>query len=163
MCTDGKYVNVAAQILTELTPERLKVLRGWFEELGLPVDLIDEKERNPEVITDNELFMFVLANATRDEVYHGGQSRGFNIGAVWSPDEVMEDPHLQDRGFWAEVEYPEVGKKFRHPGPAGIFNGSPWRISRRAPLIGEHNEEVLCGELGLSAAELAVLAKGDVV
>ena len=38
-----------------------------------------------------------------------------------------------------------------------------WRISRRAPLIGEHNEEVLCGELGLSKAELAVLEeKGSV-
>jgi crotonobetainyl-CoA:carnitine CoA-transferase CaiB-like acyl-CoA transferase len=61
------------------------------------------------------------------------------------------------------VDYPEVGAKLRHPGPAGIFNGSPWRISRRAPLVGEHNEEVLCGELGLTRAELAVLAEGGVV
>ena len=75
----------------------------------------------------------------------------------------MAEPHLEDRGFWAEVEYPELGKKFRHPGPAGIFNGSPWRISRRAPLIGEHNQEVLCEEMGLTRAELAVLAEGGVV
>jgi crotonobetainyl-CoA:carnitine CoA-transferase CaiB-like acyl-CoA transferase len=75
----------------------------------------------------------------------------------------MEDPHLEDRDFWEQVEYPELGKSFRHPGPTAIFNGSPWRISRRAPLIGEHNEEVLCGELGLSKAEMAVLAEGGVV
>jgi len=163
MCMDGKYVNVAAQILTRLTPERLHVLGEWMEERGLAGDLLEEKYRNPDAITDNELFLYFIANMTRDDVYHGGQKRGFNIGAVWSPDEVMEDPHLEDRGFWAEVEYPEVGKTFRHPGPAGIFNGSPWRISRRAPLVGEHNEEVLCGELGLTRAELAVLAEGGAV
>ena len=156
MCGDGKFVNVGAQIVTRITGEQLKVLRGWYEELGLPVDLIDEKEKNPEVITDNELFMMLLASATRDQIYHGGQKRGFNLGAVRAPDEVMEDPHLEDRGFWTAVEQPQVGKSFLHPGPAGIFNGSPWRISRRAPMIGEHNEEVLCGELGLSRAELAV-------
>ena len=30
-------------------------------------------------------------------------------------------------------------------------------------MVGEHNEEVLCGELGLSKAELAVLAESGVV
>ena len=163
MCADGKYINVGAQIVTRLTGEQLKVLRGWYEELGLPVDIIDEKERDPEIITDNELFMMLLGSATRDQIYNGGQKRGFNMGAIRSPDEVMEDPHLEDRGFWTEVEHPEVGKTFLYPGAAGIFNGSPWRISRRAPLTGEHNEEVLCGELGLSRAELAVLAEGGVV
>jgi crotonobetainyl-CoA:carnitine CoA-transferase CaiB-like acyl-CoA transferase len=85
------------------------------------------------------------------------------MGAVRSPDEVMEDQHLEDRGFWTAVEHPEVGATLRYPGPAGIFNGSPARISRRAPLAGEHTAEVLCGELGLSRAELAALTEGGVV
>ena len=34
-----------------------------------------------------------------------------------------------------------------YPGEAAIYNGSPWRISRRAPLIGEHNTEIFCDEL----------------
>ncbi len=163
MCTDGKYVNVAAQILNRLTSDRLDVLGEWMDEIGLARDLLDEKMRTPDAITDNELFLYLISNITRDEVYHGGQKRGFNMGAVWSPDEVMEDQHLEDRGFWTEVEYPELGKKFRHPGPAGILNGSPWKISRRAPLIGEHNEEILCGELGLTKAQLAILAEGSVI
>jgi crotonobetainyl-CoA:carnitine CoA-transferase CaiB-like acyl-CoA transferase len=163
LCKDGKYVN-----LNQVSPERVPALAEWMNEYGLAGDLLDEKYRDPQVITENqahirELLVNFLANITRDEAYHGLQKRGYNTGAVRSPDEVMDDPHLEDRGFWAEVEYPEVGKKFRHPGPAGIFNGSPWRISRRAPLIGEHNEEVLCGELGLTRAELVVLAEGGVV
>ena len=163
ICLDGKYVNVAAQILNRLTVERLHVMRDWMKEQGLPTDLIEEKLRDPDIITDNELFLYLIANMPRNDVYHGGQKRGMNMGAVWSPDEVMEDPHLEDRGFWTEVEYPEIGKTFRHTGPAAICNGSPWSISRRAPLIGEHNEEVLCGELGLSKAELAVLMEGGVI
>ena len=62
-----------------------------------------------------------------------------------------------------EVEHPELGKTFTYPGPGSVYNGSPWRISRRAPLVGEHNEEILCGELGLSKGELAALAESQVV
>ena len=84
------------------------------------------------------------------------------MGSVWSPEDVMQDSHLKEREFWSEVDYPELGKKFLHPGHGGIFNGSPWNVSRRAPLLGEHNEEILCGELGLTKEELAVLTPGNV-
>ena len=166
LCKDGKYLN--GGIGNRVTAARLPALVEWMNEYGLAEDLGDEKYLEPAVFTQNRPYINqvvgrFLANVTRDEAYHGLQKRGINCGAIRSPDEVMEDPHLEDRGFWAEVEQPEVGRTFRHPGPAGIFNGSPWRISRRAPLIGEHNEEVLCGELGLSRAELAVLAEGGVV
>ena len=166
LCKDGKHVN--AMILNRLNPDRLRVLADWMDEHGLAGDLLEEKYGDPAVITAsqphiNELLASFFANLTQDEAYHGVQQRDFAMGAVRSPDEVMKDPHLEDQGFWAEVEYPELGMKLRHPGPAGIFNGSPWRISRRAPLIGEHNEEILCGELGLSRPELTILAEAEVV
>ena len=166
LCKDGKYITGGG--FNRLTPERLRALAEWMNGYGLAADLLDEKYQDPAVITQdrtyiNELLLNFFANISQDEAYHGGQKRGFDTAAIRSPDEVMEDPHLEDREFWAEVEYPEVGKTFKHPGSAGIFNGSPWRIYRRAPLIGEHNEEVLCGELGLTKAEMAVLAEGRVV
>jgi crotonobetainyl-CoA:carnitine CoA-transferase CaiB-like acyl-CoA transferase len=61
------------------------------------------------------------------------------------------------------VSHPELGRSFVYPGPAARYSQSPWRISRRAPLIGEHNAEIFCGELGLSKAELVVLAESGVV
>jgi hypothetical protein len=63
----------------------------------------------------------------------------------------------------SEVEHPELGRSFIYPGEAAIYNSSPWRISRRAPLIGEHNTEILCDALGLSRAELSVLAENRVI
>ena len=61
------------------------------------------------------------------------------------------------------MEHPELARSFTYPGEAAIYNGSPWRISRRAPLLGEHNAEIFCGELGLSRAELLVLAEGSAI
>ena len=92
---------------------------------------------------------------TADEIYHGGQARGFTWSAVRAPDELLDDPHLRDRDFWVDVDHPEQGPHFPYPGGAAIYNGTPWKISRRAPLLGEHNAEILAGELALDAQALA--------
>ena len=73
----------------------------------------------------------------------------------------LSDP--KDRQFWVEVEHPELGRSFIYPGGAAIYSKTPWRISRRAPLLGEHNEEVLRGELGLAPEELSLLGERGVV
>ena len=91
------------------------------------------------------------------------QEIGMPWGAIRSMQEILHDPHLEERGFFVDVAHPEVGRSFTYPGPAALYNRSPWRISRRAPLIGEHNYEVFCGELGLSKADLGILAESGVV
>ena len=70
---------------------------------------------------------------------------------------------IHDRGFWKQAEHPELGRSFVYPGEAALYNGSPGRISRRAPLIGEHNQDIYCGELGLSLYELSMLAESRVI
>ena len=80
-----------------------------------------------------------------------------------APEALLDDAHLHDRGFWKQVEHPELSRSFVYPGEAAIYNGSPWRISRRAPLIGEHNTEIFCDELGVSRNELAILAESRVI
>ena len=79
------------------------------------------------------------------------------------PEALLDDPHLHDRGFWKTVEHPELGRSFLYPGEAAIYNGSPWEISRRAPLTGEHNGEIFCEELGMSRGELVMLAENGVI
>jgi len=75
-----------------------------------------------------------------------------------SPEEAYEDPHFVARGFQVEVEHPELEKPIRYPGAPYKLPASPWQISRRAPRLGEHNEEIL-REIGLdSAAEHGELA-----
>ena len=163
ICSDGKYVNVAAQIVSRLTTENLDMLGQWMDSLGLDKDLLEVKKSDPDAITDNEIFLYIINSMTRDQIYHGGQQRGFNMGAVRSPDDVMKDPHLEDRGFWTDVEYPELGITLKHPGPGAKLMGSPWKIYSRAPLIGEHTEEVLHGVLGFTKDKIANLYEKGVL
>ena len=132
-------------------------------------DLKDPKYEDPEVIAANtshiidDLVANFIASLPAEEVYHAAQERKFTWGAVRPAEALLDDPHLQDRGFWKEVEHPELGRSFVYPGEAAIYNGSPWRISKRAPLIGEHNADIFCGELGLSPQELTILAERKVI
>jgi len=50
-----------------------------------------------------------------------------------------------------------------YPGAPCKLSRSPWRIWRRAPLLGEHNQEILGGELGLSSQDMAALAIEEVI
>ena len=62
-----------------------------------------------------------------------------------------------------EVEHPELGKTFRYPGAPYRFTASPWAVRRRAPLLGEDNQAISGGELGLGPQELAALSKDGVI
>lgn len=145
-CSDGRYVNA---FLGALNVGIVARLAEWLHSHGLAQDLLQDKYRDPEVvrasaryIVDEVIGNFV-AQLPAEQVYREAQERGFTWGAVLAPDELLEDPHLADRGFWVDVEHPELGRAFTYPGTAAIYGGSPWQITRRAPLLGEHNEEVL--------------------
>jgi crotonobetainyl-CoA:carnitine CoA-transferase CaiB-like acyl-CoA transferase len=167
LAKDGKYVT--ALVAGRLNPKYVRDLAALMDVYGMSGDLADPKYQDPAVITANtahiidDLVANFIASLPAEEVYHAAQDRGFTWAAVRAPEELLEDGHLQDREFWKPVEHPELGRSFIYPGEAAIYNGTPWRISRRAPLIGEHNAEIFCGELGLSAGELAMLAENRVI
>jgi len=164
---DGTYV--CALVAGRLNPRYVRELADLLDSYGMVGDLKDAKYQDPAVIAANtshiidNLVADFIASLSAEEVYHAAQERGFTWGAVRAPEQLLDDAHLHDRGFWKEVEHPELGHSFIYPGEAAIYNGSPWRISRRAPLIGEHNTEIFCDELGLSRGELSVLAESRVI
>jgi crotonobetainyl-CoA:carnitine CoA-transferase CaiB-like acyl-CoA transferase len=82
---------------------------------------------------------------------------------VASVKEIFEDPQLQARGFWQKVGHSELGVSMDYPGGFAKFTEGVCQIWRRAPLVGEHNEDVYCGELGLSKTEFDKLKKDGVV
>ena len=166
-CKDGKYVNASLPPLRLTPAQSRRWASGWIA-TAWPATCRTRNTRTRRrsgrtgcTYTGCSSSSSPASPRTRSTT--GGQERGFTWGAIRNPDDLIDDGHLQDRGFWTEVEHPDLGRTLTYPGPAGIYNGSPWRISRRAPLIGEHNEEIMCGELGLSRAELSVLAEGGVV
>ncbi|HYL58151.1 MAG TPA: hypothetical protein VEU51_04725, partial [Candidatus Acidoferrales bacterium] len=59
---------------------------------------------------------------------------------------------------FVEVAHPELGRTIRYPGAPYFFNGTPWRVTRRPPLLGEHTAEILRDELAMAPAEIAALS-----
>jgi crotonobetainyl-CoA:carnitine CoA-transferase CaiB-like acyl-CoA transferase len=90
------------------------------------------------------------------------QRHGVPSFPVYSAADMLQDPHLEQRGFFAELPHPEVGVR-RHAGRPWKLQARPTGISAPAPLLGEHTEEVLRRHLGLSVAEVDALRKAEIV
>ncbi|HYB19326.1 MAG TPA: CoA transferase, partial [Thermodesulfobacteriota bacterium] len=71
--------------------------------------------------------------------------------------QVIEDPHLNTRGYFLEVEHPIIGKA-KISGFPFKLSKTPGQIDRPSPLVGEHNELIL-GNLGISKEEVERLRK----
>ena len=164
---DGIYVT--ALISGGLNARNVGDLASLMDHYGMAGDLKDPRYRDPAVIAKNAahiidgLLASFIASLPAEDVYRAGQEHGFTWGAVRAPEDLLKDEHLHDRGFWKDVEHPELARSFVYPGEAAIFNGSPWGISRRAPLVGEHNTDIYRDELGLTPGELTVLAENGTI
>ncbi len=99
----------------------------------------------------------------RDELAARAQTLRLPYAAVRRLDELPGDEQLAARGYFVEVEHPELGRTFRYPGAPSIFSATPWRVYRRPPLVGEHTAEILGRELGINADEMAVMAAEGVI
>jgi crotonobetainyl-CoA:carnitine CoA-transferase CaiB-like acyl-CoA transferase len=70
------------------------------------------------------------------------QSVKYFVTAINTPKDFITDPQMKERGFWVEVEHPVSGKQI-YPGDPLHAESSPWQIRRPAPLLGQHNQEIL--------------------
>ena len=102
---------------------------------------------------------------TRLEVLEMCFNREKQVFAVptGTPKDIVESPQMAARGFMIEVDHPELERTIRYPGPPYRLPESPWEISRRAPLIGEHNDDVYRGLLNLTDDEIESLKQDGVV
>ncbi len=101
-------------------------------------------------------------NHSAEEVMSLMQASGVAAGVLETGEDLLEhDPQLKHRHFFWELDHPEIGR-YRAERQPFLLSKSSCEL-RRAPLLGEHNEDVYMGELGLSEAELAKLRQTGVV
>src|SRR5687767_9468376 len=81
---------------------------------------------------------FMAEHMTAYEFFMGAQAHGIAATVVYSPEEVLSDPHFVARGFPVDVDHDELGASYTYAGLPFICNGSKSQL-RRAPRIGEHN------------------------
>jgi benzylsuccinate CoA-transferase BbsE subunit len=163
-CADGRYVTTG---FPPRSKRDFESLVEWIETLGyrdefpetMLLDLAIERGgvSIAEMATDDlardifgagrEALNFIAERVPAHDFFIGGQTRGLACGVVASPEEAFETEHIKARGFQVEVEHEEIGRSVRYPGAPFLMPASPWSISRRAPLVGEHTDEILDGEI----------------
>ena len=90
------------------------------------------------------------------------QAQGIAAGVVRTPMALVDDPHLQARGFWRRLDRPFIGMHWQSS--AAFRDGpDPLPVRRVAPTLGQDNEAILCGRLGLSGQDLDRLAQVGVI
>ena len=102
-----------------------------------------------------------VANLTREEIYHSAQKLGCPIGMVTTVEDLLNSEQLKARGFFAEVDHPEIGR-VKFPTAPYRFSKTPWRLKRPAPLLGEHNQEIY-GRLGYSREDVVKMREAGII
>ena len=80
----------------------------------------------------------------------------------FSSEGLFKDPHLQERGFFQQVDHPVIGKDWV-VAPSWKLSETPAEIRRHAPLLGEHNDLVFRQMLGMSPEEIKKLEEEQVI
>ena len=142
-------------------------MQAWAEFLEEP-GLTDPKfaTRGGRMEHWEELYSLVapkLAQWTNLDLMRETMVRGLVIGLVQTPTQVVESPHLEERGFLVEMDHARAGL-LKYPGSGFFIDGENAMASvRSAPRLGEHNVEILCGELGLTVRDLGLLRAARVI
>jgi len=98
-----------------------------------------------------------------DEALETLRATGVAAEPVVFPYDIDRDPQLLARGFWETVGHPVVGVQ-RYPGWPMRLSGGPDRWHRSpAPLLGQHNDEILAAQLGLSREEIDALRDANII
>lgn len=141
-------------------PILLKVWEGHPKELDDP-KWINSNLRRAHADYINAQVTSFTSQFLKEDLAELMQKHGIPGLPVNSPADFMRDPHIQARGFFNAVTHPVLGV-FQQPGNPFVVDGRRGTCEP-APLLGQHNEEVFCRELGLSAGDLAVLAAEGVI
>jgi benzylsuccinate CoA-transferase BbsE subunit len=136
--------------------------RSVIEQLNLPfltalvLSADEQKKHGPALAHIDEVLTRFFASKTKWELYEQAQNNRLLIGIASTPEDLAKSPQLNARDWFEEIEHPELGDTLRYPGPPYRLSETPWRVDRKAPLLGEHNAEVL-SELGYTKEDKEAL------
>ena len=103
-----------------------------------------------------------IRDSTREELFQMCVERDVPLTPAYTVKELLDLPHLQERGFWVPVDHAQTGT-LKFTGSNFEMTGTPPSVKGRAPQLGEHNLEVLGESLGVAGDELERLRTVGVV
>lgn len=142
-----------------ITPREWENLAQWMFEVTENQEILndDYKGGNQDRAPHNDIITALVIDFTTrftsEELFHQGQERNLVFIPVNMVSDLLSDPQLEASNFWYELDHPEAGTlKY----PLGVFDSEEVSPAMRpAPSLGQDNEAIFSGELGLSEPELA--------
>jgi crotonobetainyl-CoA:carnitine CoA-transferase CaiB-like acyl-CoA transferase len=143
------------------------MFRRWCQVVGRD-DLADD----PRFASDdlrwqhgdvlNDVMQAWCAGKTRAQVMGLLDQAKLPAAPVSSPAEVLADPHVQAMGYLQRVPFPGASRPVPIVETPFRMSATPGTIRSRAPLLGEHTDEIL-GEIGYDADRIAALRAARIV
>ncbi|PKB64369.1 MAG: hypothetical protein BZY80_02940 [SAR202 cluster bacterium Io17-Chloro-G2] len=165
-CADGHVVLITSgAVLT-------KMVHWWVEEGIVPADWIDAEDwptyerrllylepMNKDLDQVVDAARRYVANKTKQELLDLGLREGVTLAPVSTLEDLARFKHLEDRRYWVNAPLPG-GSQTTAPGLLVKLSETPMSVRQWPPRLGQHNQEILGGSLGLSKSEITT-ATGD--
>ncbi len=138
----------------------------WFAKLMGRPELTEDgrfKDNFARLQNNDELEAIVYEWASRQdakEVYKTAGPARAPIAFVHTIADLLESDQLRAREYFQRIDHPVAGEQ-TYPGAPFRLSALEWRPGR-APLLGEHNEQLYCEEMGLSCRNLGRLRAAGV-
>ena len=157
-CRDGWIVT------TVIGPA---MFRRWARMIGEDHWLSDPRFADDQSRADNGEVIAArmgewCAERSCAEALAGLEEASIVAGQVYSPQQALDDPHIRAAGLLDEVTFPGLDNTLPLAPTPIELSETPGAYRRRAPLVGEHTDEILTS-LGYAAAEIAALREERVI
>ena len=156
---EDEWVSIACG-----TDAEWQALCGAMDQTGLGAEArfrtVQDRKAN-----EDELDNIITAwTRTRDkwQVTKTLQARGVAAFPSMNSKDLADDPHLTQRGFFAELPHAEVGIR-KHTGIPWLLSESPNGVQSQAPLLGQHTDQIMRDVLGYSDEHIAQLKERQVL
>ena len=177
--TVESYLCRGEDLRRRLAPMLLPCKDGWFYIRAFPhewprlaraLDLpelegddrfIDMQSRSRHAAELNEIILSKLVDYSKKEVYDRLQRHKVSTAYLANVEDLFQSEQYQAHGFFVTIDHPEAGP-LAYPGAFAALGDLEWKHGR-APLLGEHNAEIFCDDLGYSRQDLVRLRQLGVI
>ena len=154
---DGDASWVAIAVRSDQEWQRLCGIMGEAE-LAKDQRFTEVQGRLRHIIELEQLITQWTRERTAYNIMNQLQAEDIPCAPVLKAHEVIENPHLKDRGFFEKVDHPQAGT-YLHAGTPWRLSRSPSRVRNAAPALGQHSGQILTTLLGVSTDELLSLVE----
>jgi crotonobetainyl-CoA:carnitine CoA-transferase CaiB-like acyl-CoA transferase len=152
---------MAISATTQRTFERLAQTMGRPDLLADP-RFADNASRVAHVAELDAAIQAWMAGRSLDDLLRLLEEADAVAGPVYDVPRILEDPHIRARGDILAIRDDELGE-IPMPGIIPKFSRTPGQVTHAGPRLGEHNDAVYRGLLGLGADALTHLAREGVI